>query len=84
MIKAFLMTTAVAVLVAGTGPASAQDGRMNSQSPAPAAAPTVQAPEGKMAPAPNAQAPQTATDGRALTTEQEKKAFGPLRTDTPR
>jgi hypothetical protein len=48
--------------------------------------PTVKAPEGKMdqKPATNAQAPQTATDGKALTTEQEKKAFGPSRTDTPR
>jgi hypothetical protein len=82
MIKTFLMTTAIAVLVAATGSASAQ-GVKDSQSPAPAAAPTVKAPEGKMeqnlavpkksdsvAPATNAQAPQTATDAKPLTTGQ--------------
>jgi len=82
MKKTFLMTTAVAVLVAGTGLASAQ-GVKDSQSPAPAAAPTVQAPEVKMdqnlatpkksepvAPATNAQAPQKATGAKPLTTGQ--------------
>ena len=82
MIKTFLMTTAVAVLVAGTGVASAQ-GVKDSQSPAPSAAPPVKAPEGKMdqnlaapkksesvAPATNAQAPQTGTDAKPLTTGQ--------------